>query len=151
MYESRRSAFATLLPRSFDCAVPSGPLGPRILSLSIHHCDHCEILSPLILCWRGCQSPSCCCCPLANGFMFVACPWFFVALWPDCQRLVELNHLAAARGQIDPNDESIARCRRAFCSTRCDLAQLSCCLDAVARRGRGVVQNIAEHIGRLDE
>src|SRR5262245_56616869 len=25
------------------------------------------------------------------------------------------------------------------------------CLDAVARRGRGVVQNIAEHIGRLDE
>jgi hypothetical protein len=50
---------------------------------------------------------------------FIAFLSLFIAPWLDCQRLVKLNHLAAARGQIDPNDESIARCRPAFRSTRC--------------------------------
>jgi hypothetical protein len=30
-------------------------------------------------------------------------------LWLDCQRFVKLNHLAPTGGQIDPNDQLIAR------------------------------------------
>lgn len=113
MYDSLRCSFATLVPRLSDPMLPCDPAGLRMTSTSIHHCDHCEILSPLILCWRRRQSPRGCCCPLSNGF--IAYPFFvFVVLWLDFQRLVELNHLAPTGGQIDPNDELIARCRRAF-------------------------------------
>src|SRR5215813_11709013 len=138
MYDPLRCSFATLVPRLSDSVLPYGPAGLRMTSASIHHCDHCEILSPLIL-WRGCQSPSCCCCPLSNGF--IAFLSLFVVPWPDGQWLVELNHLAPTGGQVDPNDDSIARCRRAFRSTRCDRAQFLAGVNAMPGRQICVVDD----------